>query len=70
MHRHIEKFMFYLETEKGYSGHTVLNYRLDLVEFAKFIGDTDVTAIEYLHFRQAQTVRRHLLFDRTMDRCK
>ena len=39
MERHIEKFIRYLEIEKNYSKHTILNYHLDLIDFKKFIGD-------------------------------
>jgi len=40
MEKYIEKFMRYLEIEKNYSPHTLLNYKLDLESFKKFIGDT------------------------------
>lgn len=37
MQRYIDKFIRYLEIEKNYSKHTILNYRLDLEEFALFL---------------------------------
>jgi integrase/recombinase XerC len=37
MQRYIDKFLRYLEIEKNASNHTILNYRLDLEEFAKFL---------------------------------
>ncbi|MFH1622451.1 MAG: tyrosine recombinase XerC [Candidatus Omnitrophota bacterium] len=37
MERFIEKFMRYLEIEKNCSRHTVLNYKLDLNAFKKFL---------------------------------
>ena len=39
MERFVEKFIRYLEIEKNYSTHTILNYRLDLEEFQEFLGD-------------------------------
>lgn len=38
MQRHIDKFIRYLEIEKNASVHTILNYRLDLEKFNKFLG--------------------------------
>ncbi|MEW5895701.1 MAG: tyrosine recombinase XerC [Candidatus Omnitrophota bacterium] len=53
MNRYIDKFLSYLEIEKNYSRHTVVNYAVDLNEFLKFIGDsTSVQAVSYLHFRR------------------
>jgi integrase/recombinase XerC len=34
---HIEKFLHSLSTEKGYSEHTIRNYRIDLVQFSDFL---------------------------------
>jgi tyrosine recombinase XerC len=50
--RYIEKFIRYLEIEKNYSPHTVLNYRLDLQDFKKFLGETPVESVEYLLLRK------------------
>ena len=36
---YLNKFFTYLEIEKNYSPHTILNYRIDLVEFSKFLGE-------------------------------
>ncbi len=52
MEKYIEKFARYLEIEKNYSAHTILNYKLDLVDFAKFIGETDLEKIDYLILRK------------------
>jgi tyrosine recombinase XerC len=52
MEKYIEKFMRYLEIEKNYSPHTILNYRLDLEGFRKFIQDTDIEKIDYLTLRK------------------
>lgn len=52
MQRHIEKFIRYLEIEKNYSGHTILNYKLDLNDFARFIGQTEIEKIDYLSLRK------------------
>lgn len=69
--RYIEKFIRYLEIEKNYSAHTVLNYRLDLEDFAKFLGDLALEKIDYLLLRKylaalkeknltTRSVNRHL----------
>ena len=40
--------MRYLEIEKNYSQHTVDNYRHDLEEFRRFLGDLNLEKIDYL----------------------
>jgi len=52
MERYIEKFVRYLEIEKNYSSHTILNYRLDLEDFAKFLGDLAIESVDYLTLRK------------------
>ncbi len=52
MDRFIERFTRYLEIEKNYSAHTVLNYRLDLGDFIKFLGDTQIENVDYLLLRK------------------
>jgi tyrosine recombinase XerC len=52
MDRLIERFVRYLEIEKNYSSHTVLNYRLDLNDFLKFLGGTPVESVDYLLLRK------------------
>jgi tyrosine recombinase XerC len=52
MNRYIDKFMSYMEIEKNYSKHTILNYRLDLNEFVKFIDKVSVEKVDYQHFRR------------------
>ncbi len=37
MQRYIEKFLRYLEIEKNYSPHTLLNYQADLEDFGDFL---------------------------------
>ena len=51
MNRYIEKFISYIEIEKNYSPHTLLNYRIDLEEFAKF-ANVDVEKVDYLLLRR------------------
>jgi tyrosine recombinase XerC len=71
MERYIAKFIRYLEIEKNYSSHTILNYRLDLEDFRKFLGDVAIEKVEYLTLRKylahlkeknsgSKTVARHL----------
>jgi len=52
MDRFVEKFLSYLEIEKNYSPHTILNYKLDLNEFTKQLGSTSVKDVAYLHLRK------------------
>jgi tyrosine recombinase XerC len=52
MEKYIEKFIRYLDIEKNYSKHTILNYRLDLEDFKKFLGDTPLEKIDYLDLRK------------------
>lgn len=50
--RYIEKFIRYLEIEKNYSKYTVLNYRLDLEEFGRFLGELALEKVDYLFLRK------------------
>jgi tyrosine recombinase XerC len=52
MERYIDKFIRYLEIEKNYSPHTILNYKLDLEDFKKFLGDAEWEKIDYLVLRK------------------
>jgi tyrosine recombinase XerC len=52
MERHIEKFMRYLEIERNYSPHTILNYKLDLCEFKVFLKDAIIENTDYLLIRK------------------
>ncbi|MDD5255899.1 MAG: site-specific integrase, partial [Candidatus Omnitrophica bacterium] len=52
MDRHIEKFLRYLEIERNYSPHTLLNYRLDLEDFFKFLGEQKIEGVDYLTLRK------------------
>src|ERR1700690_1084945 len=62
MKKYLDKFFTYLEVEKNYSSHTTLNYRIDLEEFALFLGKTSVEAVEYSDLRRflAQLKARNL----------
>jgi len=52
MEKYIEKFVRYLEIEKNYSAHTILNYRLDLKDFKKFLNDAELEKVDYLALRK------------------
>lgn len=56
MNRLIEKFLRYLEIEKNASSHTVLNYKLDLYDFKKFLQDKPIEGVDYL------TLRKYLVY--------
>ncbi len=69
MEKYIEKFMRYLEIEKNYSAHTILNYKLDLQGFNKFIAGTAVEKIDYLSLRKYLAVLKEKNFgNRTVGR--
>jgi tyrosine recombinase XerC len=57
-----DKFFTYLEIEKNYSSHTILNYRIDLEEFIKFLDKTPIEAVAYPDLRRflAQLKGRNL----------
>jgi integrase/recombinase XerC len=51
--RYIDKFLNYLKVEKNMSAHTVLNYAVDLKDFAQFLGDAaDINSVDYLTLRK------------------
>ncbi|MCX5706307.1 MAG: tyrosine recombinase XerC [Candidatus Omnitrophica bacterium] len=69
MDKYIEKFMRYLEIEKNYSLHTILNYKLDLGDFKKFTGELDLEKIDYLFLRKYLAVlKEKKLGNRTVGR--
>ena len=52
MDRYIDKFIRYLELEKNFSPHTILNYKLDLNDFKDFLKDSPIEKVEYLTLRK------------------
>jgi len=62
MKKYLDKFFTYLEVEKNYSSHTTLNYRIDLEEFAAFLGKTPIADVGYPDLRRflAQLKGRNL----------
>src|SRR3989338_5863972 len=50
--KYIEKFIRYLEIEKNYSTHTILNYRLDLEDFRKFLAGLELGKVDYILLRK------------------
>ena len=52
MEKYIQKFIRYLEIEKNYSAHTVLNYKVDLENFNKFLSGAEVEKVDYLTLRK------------------
>ena len=69
MEKYTEKFVRYLEIEKNYSAHTVLNYKLDLEGFNKFIAGTELEKIDYLNLRKYLAVLKEKNFgNRTVGR--
>ncbi len=47
MQDNIERFLKYMEIEKNYSAHTLLNYRLDLEDFYTFLGHDKMADVDY-----------------------
>ena len=58
----VQKFLTYLEIEKNYSAHTLVNYHIDLKEFFKFLDSTALEQVDYTVLRRylAQIRQRHL----------
>ena len=52
MEKYIEKFMRYMEIEKNYSVHTILNYKLDLQDFSRFLSGLALESVDYLLLRK------------------
>lgn len=52
MKAYIDRFLSYLEVEKNYSPHTFLNYKIDLEEFAVFLGKTPLDQVDYSVLRR------------------
>ncbi len=69
MEKYIEKFVRYLEIEKNYSPHTILNYKLDLQNFNNFLAGMDLEKIDYLNLRKYLAVLKEKnLGNRTVGR--
>lgn len=52
MSRYVDKFISYLEIEKNYSVHTLLNYRIDLRDFERFIENKPIEKVDYHELRK------------------
>jgi len=52
MDRYIRKFLDYLQIERNYSDHTVVNYRHDLVVFRDFVKTISVDKIDHFLIRR------------------
>ena len=51
--RYVDKFLNYLKVEKNMSAHTILNYSIDLRDFANFLGDgLQAGDVDYLTIRK------------------
>lgn len=64
MRRYIDKFINYLKIEKNASSHTITNYTIDLMNFALFLGEKDISQVDHL------TLRRFLAEMRAKDYSK
>lgn len=49
--RYIDQFLNYLEVERNYSSHTLVNYRKDLLDFSQFV-KKPIDKIDYFTFRK------------------
>ncbi|MFH1644865.1 MAG: tyrosine recombinase XerC [Candidatus Omnitrophota bacterium] len=52
MKKYIDKFLTYLDVEKGSSEHTLKNYKIDLEEFFLFLRDVKLEDINYISVRK------------------
>ncbi len=52
MNRFLDKFLSFLEIERNYSRHTLVNYKIDLDEFFGFLKETLIEKVEYLTLRR------------------
>jgi integrase/recombinase XerC len=52
MKKHIDQFLSCLEIERNYSKHTIINYRIDLIEFAAFLGSGALENVAYPDLRR------------------
>ncbi|MBI4846854.1 MAG: tyrosine recombinase XerC [Candidatus Omnitrophica bacterium] len=52
MERYIDKFLDYLKVEKDSSVHTVINYSVDLKEFADFIQEKEIKDVNVFDVRK------------------
>ena len=57
MEKHINKFIEYLEYEKGYSKKTIINYEKDLELFNNYLKQEKITKIEIINHN---TIRKYL----------
>lgn len=57
MEKHINKFIEYLEYEKGYSKKTIINYEKDLELFNNYLKQEKITKIESINHN---TIRKYL----------
>lgn len=53
--QHLKKFLSYLEIEKNYSPHTILNYKMDIKEFQRFSEGNAVEKVDYPVLRRYLT---------------
>jgi len=51
MDKWIKRFLTYLEGERNASNHTLINYRVDLKDFEKFLDGANVTKVSALNIR-------------------
>ncbi len=47
MNQHLQKFLSYLEIEKNYSPHTLLNYKMDIEEFQRLSQEIAIDKVDY-----------------------
>jgi tyrosine recombinase XerC len=65
----IPQFLSYLEIEKNYSSHTILNYKIDLEEFFDFLGGIAFKNVDYPVLRRyLAEIRQKNLKPRTVAR--
>lgn len=69
MDRLVDKFLRYLDIERNASKHTILNYKLDLCDFKKFLQEKPIESVDYLMLRKFLAyLKERNLTNRTISR--
>lgn len=69
MNKYLNTFLTYLEIEKNYSEHTLINYRIDLEDFIQFLNGLSLESVEYPILRRyLGQLRQRELKSRTIAR--
>ena len=51
MHKHIIEFLNYIESQKRYSSHTIMNYKNDLESFLTFLKQESIVSLKEIDYK-------------------